>query len=226
MKIVTFNILHCMNYRTKRIDFEGFANEIKGFDADIIGLNEVRGSGPVKDYTDQLKKLSELTALNYYFGKAILVGGTSPYGNGILAKASVNNAVTLPIPDPAVRTGTEGYETRCIIKAEINDYTVIVTHMGLNRDERENAVREILKASPDRRCIIMGDFNCTPDSPELQPLTEKYCCADKNTLTFPSDKPRIKIDYILTSPDIRIKSFGTSAASVSDHLAHFIEIED
>lgn len=226
MKIVTFNILHCMNYRTKRIDFEGFANEIKGFDADIIGLNEVRGSGPVKDYTDQLKMLSGLTDLHYYFGKAILVGGTSPYGNGLMSKSEIKNAVTLQIPDPTEKTGSETYETRCIIKAEISDYTIIVTHMGLNRDERENAVKEILKTAPEKRCIITGDFNCTPDAPELQPLLKKFVCTDKNTLTFPSDNPRIKIDYILTSPDITVKSFDTSEKPVSDHLAHFIEIED
>ncbi len=226
MKIVTFNILHCMNYLTKKIDFEGFSEEIKSFDADIIGLNEVRGKGFIKDYSDQLKRLSMLTGYNYYFGKAISVGGLAPYGNGLLSKNRIDGAVTVRIPDPDKKTGSETYESRSFIKAEIGEYTVIVTHMGLNRDERENAVKAILEAAPDKRCIIMGDFNCTPDAAELTPLLKKYVCADKAAFTFPSDKPRIKIDYILTSEDIKVKSFGTSENIVSDHLAHFIEIED
>ncbi len=226
MKIVTFNILHCMNYLTKKIDFTSFAEEIKGFDADIIGLNEVRGRGFIKDYTDQLKKLSGLTGYDYYFGKAILVEGTSPYGNGLFAKNGIDNALTIRIPDPDKKTGSEMYESRCIIKANIGKYTVIVTHMGLNPDERENAVKAILKNAPDKNCIIMGDFNCTPDSPELRPLLEKYASADTKAFTFPSYNPRIKIDYILTSKDITVKSFGTSEKILSDHLAHFIEIED
>ena len=41
-------------------------------------------------------------------------------------------------------------------------YTFIVTHMGLNKDERENAVKTILSIAPEERCIIMGDFNDSP----------------------------------------------------------------
>ncbi len=226
MKIVSFNILHCMNYLTKKIDFPLFAEEINSFDADIIGLNEVRGRGFIKDYSDQLKKLSSLTGLNFYFGKAISVGGLAPYGNGLMAKGEIKDAVTVKIPDPKKKTGSEMYESRCIIKALVGKYTVIVTHMGLNRDERENAVKTILENAPHERCIIMGDFNCTPDAPEIRPLTEKFRCVDTEAPTFPSDKPRIKIDYILLSKDIKIKNHGVSHRVVSDHLAHFVEIED
>lgn len=226
MKIMTFNILHCMNYITKKIDFKEFAKEIKECDADIIGLNEVRSKGFIKDYSDQLKKLSELTGYNYYFGKAISVGGLAPYGNGLMAKDEIASPETVKIPDPTKKTGTEMYESRCVIKAKFRDYTVIVTHMGLNRDERENAVKTILSLAEEKKCIIMGDFNCTPDAEELKPLFDKFICSDTDTLTFPSDKPRIKIDYIFVSKDIKIKSVMTSENIVSDHLYHAIEIED
>lgn len=226
MKIMTFNILHCMNYLTKKIDFEKFAEEIKYCDADIIGLNEVRGRGFIKDYSDQLKKLSALTGLNFYFGKAISVMGLAPYGNGLMAKSEIISPKTVKIPDPEKKNGSEMYETRCIIKAQVKDFTVIVTHMGLNTDERESAVKTILGIAPDEKCIIMGDFNCTPDAEELKPLFNKFICSDTETLTFPSDKPRIKIDYIFVSKDIKIKSVKTSETVVSDHLYHLVEIED
>ena len=98
--------------------------------------------------------------------------------------------------------------------------------MGLNKDERENAVKTILSIAPEEKCIIMGDFNCTPDSEELKPLFGKYNCSDTETFTFPSDKPRVKIDYIFTSPDIEIVDRGTTTDVVSDHLGQWIEIKE
>lgn len=229
MKIMTFNILHCMNYKTKKICFEDFSREILSQGADFVGLNEVRGRGFLKDYTAQAKKLGALTGMNYYFGKAINVMGAAPYGNAFLSKYPVISAETVKIPDPSPKTGTEMYESRAIIKAVIDageKYTVLVTHMGLNVDERENAVKTLLSLAPEERCIIMGDFNCTPDAEELKPLFEKYNCSDTEALTFPSDKPRIKIDYIFTSPDIEITDKGTTTDVVSDHLGHWIEIKE
>ncbi len=229
MKIMTFNILHCMNYQTKKISFRDFSREIAETHADFVGLNEVRGKGFLKDYSDQAKKLGTLTNMNYYFGKAITVAGLAPYGNAILSKFPILSAETIKIPDPSPKKGKEMYESRAIIKAEIDageKYTVLVTHMGLNTDERENAIKTLLSVAPDERCIIMGDFNCSPESEELKPVFEKYNCSDTDTLTFPSDNPRVKIDYIFTSPDIKIIDKGTTKNIVSDHLGQWIEIKE
>ncbi len=229
MKIMTFNILHCMNYKTKKISFQDFSDEILSTGADFVGLNEVRGKGFIKDYTAQAKKLGALTYMNHYFGKAINIMGVAPYGNAFLSKYPILSAETVKIPDPSPKTGKEMYESRAIIKTVIDageKYTILVTHMGLNIDERENAVKTLLSLAPEERCIIMGDFNCTPESEELKPVFEKYNCSDTETLTFPSDKPRIKIDYIFTSPDIEIIGKGTTENIVSDHLGQWIEIKE
>ena len=229
MKIMTFNILHCMDYLSKKIDFGKFAAEITSSGADITGLNEVRGAGLLAGYTAQAKKLGKLTGMNHYFGKAINVAGVAPYGNGLLSKYPIESVETVKIPDPVKKTGDSMYESRAIIKAVINagkKYTVLVTHMGLNLDERENAVSTLLSLATEERCIIMGDFNCTPESEELKPLFEKYNCSDTDAFTFPSDKPRIKIDYIFTSKDIEVISKGTSSNIVSDHFAQWIEIKE
>lgn len=226
MKIATFNVLHFMNFLTKEIDFRAFSDEILSFDADIVGLNEVRGKGFIKGYTDQAGKISALTGMNSYFGKAFSVRGLAPYGNALLSKDRIEDAKTIKIPDPEKKTGDKMYEPRCIIKAKCSGYNIFVTHMGLNSDERENAVKKLLEIAPDEKCIILGDFNCTPDSKEIKPLFQRFCCSDINDLTFPSEAPNIKIDYIFFSKDIKIKSCGTSRNIVSDHLAQWIEIEE
>lgn len=229
MKIMSFNTLHCMDYKTKEIDFGKFADEILLSEASFVGLNEIRGKGFLKGYTAQAKKLSRLTGMNYYFGEAIRVKGLAPYGNAFLSRFPILSAETVKIPDPDKKTGQEKYESRCIIKAKVHmgeEYTLLITHMGLNKDERENAVKLLLSLAEKEKCIIMGDFNCTPEKEELKPLYKDFVSRGTDKFTFPSDKPDRKIDYIFTSKDIEVISEGVTENVISDHLAVWIEIKE
>ena len=61
-----------INYIERKIDFEIMAKAIKECDADIVGLNEMRGQGTGYGYTAQTEALAELTGMKYYyFAKAI-----------------------------------------------------------------------------------------------------------------------------------------------------------
>lgn len=231
MKIMTFNTQHCLNYITKKIDFEIMADAIKKCGADIVGLNEMRSKGTDPEYENQTKILAELTGLNnYYFAKAIDLNGSNPYGNAFLSKYKITKCETILIPDPNPKTGTGYYETRCILKAELeNSLTVMVVHFGLNNDEQLNAVQTIMNNLEDEKCILMGDFNVTPNDEILQPIRNKLNdAADKfsEALTsFPSDNPDIKIDYIFTTPDIEIVSADIPNIVASDHRPHTADIE-
>ena len=230
MKIMTFNTQHCLNYLEQKIDFPLMAKTITDLGADIIGLNEMRGAGEHPEYTAQTETLSALTGIeNYYFAKAIDVGGVNPYGNGLLSKIPFASVETVPIPDPVSKTGGRSYETRCLLKAKLqNGFTVLVTHFGLNPDEQENAVTTVLKHLTDEKCILMGDFNVTPDNPVLAPIRARM----KDTadafpaplLSFPSDQPEIKIDYVFVSPDVEVLSADIPAAVASDHRPHTADI--
>jgi len=102
MKIMSFNTQHCLGYIEKKIDFDLMAKTICESGADIIGLNEMRGEGEIADYTDQTGKLSMLTGINnYYFAKAIDVGGkNAPYGNALLSKYTIESAETIKCRTP------------------------------------------------------------------------------------------------------------------------------
>ena len=75
----------------------------------------------------------------------------------------------------------------------------------------------------------MGDFNVTPDNPVLNPIKEKLKDAGmgfcENTPTFPSDNPKIKIDYIFVSSDIEVKHAEIPEKIASDHRVHTAEIK-
>lgn len=74
----------------------------------------------------------------------------------------------------------------------------------------------------------MGDFNVTPDSELLKPIYEKMVDTatlfNGEKLSWPSDKPTMKIDYIFVSPDIKIVSADIPEIVASDHRYHIAEI--
>jgi endonuclease/exonuclease/phosphatase family metal-dependent hydrolase len=75
----------------------------------------------------------------------------------------------------------------------------------------------------------MGDFNMTPDDALLEPIravmndTETYMIG--NRMTFPSDAPDCKIDYIFTSRDASVKTACVPAIVASDHRPIVSKIE-
>ena len=71
IKVMTFNIQHCLDYLNDKIDIDLFVNTIKNVNPDICGLNEVRGEGPLEGYTDQTNALGDGLGYNRYFAKAI-----------------------------------------------------------------------------------------------------------------------------------------------------------
>lgn len=229
MKIMSFNTQHCVNYIEQRVDYDIIAKAIMDCGADIVGLNEMYDEGSI--FGRQTEKLSQLTGLeNHYFGYAIDIPGEGSYGNGFLSRYKILNAETILIPDPSPRKYKGYYETRCILKIKLeNGLTVMVVHFGLNPDEHENAVKTIVENLEPTKCVLMGDFNVEPSNPVLKPIYEKMCdtehlypCPRKS---WPSDKPKMKIDYIFTTPDIEQVSADIPELIASDHRPHLAEIK-
>ena len=232
MKIVSFNTQHCLNYLEQKIDFDLMAKVILDLDADVVGLNEMRGAGADPEYTAQTEALAERTGMYYYFAPAIEVKGHGLYGNAFLSRLPIAQIekVMIPDPDPATREDTPGYETRCVIRAVLeNGVTVLVSHFGLHADEAQNAVQAALSLVKDEKCILMGDFNLPPESPLLLPIRARMKdtadAFDAPKCSWPSDAPRTKIDYIFTSPDARVISADIPPIVASDHRPYFAEIE-
>ena len=232
MKIMTFNTQHCRNYLENKIDFEIMARVIRESGAEIVGLNEIYGEGDVPNFTNQTGTLSILTGLvNHCFAKAIDVGGkNAPYGNAFLSKYPIVEAETIPVPDPEDRVKGHRYESRCLLKVKLScGLTVLVIHFGLNPDEQINVVATVVQHLENERCLLMGDFNVTPDDAVLSPIRERMKDTaelfDTEKLSYPSDVPDRKIDYIFVSPDIEVLSADILAIVASDHRPHVAEIE-
>ena len=230
MKIMSFNTQHCRSYTTLKIDYQVMADAILQCGADLVGLNEMRGQGEAEGYEPQMEILSGLTGMKHaYIAEAIQVNGRNPYGIVLLSRWKIESARTYLVPDPVNGNGPFCYETRCLLKAKLeNGLTVLVIHFGLNPDEQENAVRTVLEHLEKQRCILMGDFNVLPDDPVLAPIRARMKDAAQAfpspRLSFPSDQPDRKIDYIFVSPDIEVVSADIPAIVASDHRPHVAQI--
>ena len=89
-------------------------------------------------------------------------------------------------------------------------------------------VATLLAYAPATRTIIAGDFNLPPRGLAFRRLTSRYrdtfSCGLGLGYTYRSDLPVLRIDHILTSPDLHPITWRTIKSNASDHRAVVAEI--
>jgi endonuclease/exonuclease/phosphatase family metal-dependent hydrolase len=223
MKVMTYNVQHCLCEQTGQIDLCLFARLLLQSGADVIGVNEI--------YEDQARILAEKTDMNLHFAGAIHINGGF-YGNAVLSRLPIVSAGTVPVPDPPEKRYSGYYETRCaancIIAAGRTDVQFVITHFGLNPDEQQNAAETVLSLLRPERSVLMGDLNVTPENPVLIPLRDRLTDAasafEEPLLSFPAHAPDRRIDYIFVSKDITVAAADIPAVVASDHRPHTAEL--
>lgn len=233
MKIMTFNIQSGRRFPEHEIiDLDFCAKVIEKYNPDFLGINEINIG---ETFGNQPAELAKKLGYSYFgFCPALCLFGNS-YANAFLSKHPIKNVETIIIPDPQIKDEDAYYETRCVAKTTIDvngkDFTFLVTHMGLANSEKQNAVDtvcKILGANP-KNSILMGDFNMTPDDKRLdciRKIMRDTADYEKDAfLSWPADKPEVKLDYIFASPDILTKNPRVIPEIGSDHRAYMCEIE-
>lgn len=250
IKIATYNICHGLNYENAvsgdrkflKIDLKSTADTIVSTDAEIVSLNEVYGKGPL-ELDHQEKKLADYASFKYSkFAKAITIdkiGIEMHYGNALISKHPIVSFKAVPVPAPEKSKRRENetslYEDRNILVSLLNvnntAITVINTHFGLNLQEQENMVAELIKIINECKTpvILMGDFNTTPHTKVLAPLYEKLKSAadecDADDFTFATYKPHQTIDYIFVSKEVKVIDYAVVKSRVSDHFPCVATVE-
>ena len=240
LRVMTYNILHGMDYplwlteKRAEIDLSGTAGTIREVGADICALNEVRGAGLTAEYTAQADAIGGYLGFHHVFGRSIYVGGTEPYGNGLVSRYPIASSEVIPILDPIVDGRVpDGVESRSVLRctfdfAHDRHLTVLATHFGLTQAERENAAalcRKSLEAETDPT-VLLGDFNTTPDEEILLQLRRDYCSVgDFHRCTFPAEAPAERIDYIFFNRKVTLLRCGIGSESASDHLPVWADIQ-
>ena len=174
---------------------------------------------------DQTAELGRLTGMHAVFGKAMDYAG-GQYGEAILSRWPLQEIKVHPLPAP------ENCEPRCALAARVqlgpNGPTAVFAGTHLEHADRPVRLCQAGKLSPilalDNRLptILAGDLNAVPGSPPINVLLAHwaFAAADDPQPTFPSQEPRVKLDYVFYRPSASWKVIDVQVVDeqvASDH---------
>ena len=191
---------------------------------DVVVLQEVVRGWVIDGQHDVLSVLAERLGMQYVWQGNI----GDLYGNAILTRMPITDVRRVSyVKEPAVR-----HQQRGALLARISGVLIIVTHLDEHADSsdvRQRQVRELLRAwdgaSP---AVIAGDLNAEPASLELDLLAQSGFSdlalqAGTDEGTFPSEKPKKRIDYIW-GIGVSGSQAHTVASTASDHRAVVVNV--
>lgn len=245
MRVMTYN-LHGGIGMDGNYDLERIAGTIEGADADIVGLQEVDVRwGERSRFEHMADSLASRLGMSVYFAPIYSQPPSEnrdherQFGVALLSRLPILKAVNHKLTRLSTQDAATGPEPapgllEAVISASDRQLRVYVTHLDYRTDPkiRMTQIREMLDIAgahtgPD---LVLGDFNARPDAPELAPLFQAYrdswtAVRTDEGYTFPADKPDRKIDYILTSTDLRIMRTNTIPGTASDHWPVVVDFE-
>lgn len=232
VKILSFNIYHGATTRGD-YDLDAIARVIIDVDPDLVALQEVDYKTKRSGNIDLATELGKRTKMAPLFGRAMYYDG-GEYGEGILSKYSFISTRNVPLPY------TPGNEPRTALEAVVvlssgDTITFVGTHFDhLNpesdRIAQAEKINEVFAPGP-YPAVLAGDLNAQPGSNPINILGEIWSASyDKNNPepTFPSDDPRIKIDYVMHLPTKRWETLDTKVicdSIASDHCAYLVTLK-
>jgi endonuclease/exonuclease/phosphatase family metal-dependent hydrolase len=229
---MTFNIHHAVG-TDDVLSPERIAQVIKKSGADVVGLEEVDNHYSERsDWADQAAVLSRLTGFHVTFGANIDQAPPAgskhriQYGTAILSRYPIVASKNIHLD------GSPGEEQRGLLSATLNVHGKKVsfntTHTSASsQHDRLSQSQQILGLIDDADpAILVGDLNAEPDDPEVQALTSVYtdtwtAAGDGGAgLTYPSEGPTKRIDFVLTTGAVEPLSSRVvdDTPEASDHL--------
>ena len=192
---------------------------------DIVGLQEADPGSLRSGFTNQTHYLAEQGRFDYWSHQPNRnVGRVASSANGLLSRLEPVEVSDHALPG---RIGGRG-----VLLARFGDgdqgLVVAVAHLSLGSNSRRAQlafIAELLAEHP--HAVLMGDFNCVPDRPEMELLYNHtylrppaFCVP-----TFPSWRPQRAIDHILVSEKLAFADARAIPAAFSDHLALAMSID-
>ncbi len=210
LRVLSYNIHHGAGMDGK-IDLTRIADVIKKAEADLVALQEVDVKTTRVRGVDQAGELAKLTGLHHLFGKAIDFAG-GDYGQAVLSRWPIEKSHIHRLP--AIKGESErriALETTVPIPGIPQPLRFITTHLDHVADNTDRLVQckklnEIFAAEDDLTpTLLAGDMNAQPHAEEMKLIAAKWSSAAaapgmKGEPTYPSDKPRVQIDYVLLRP--------------------------
>jgi endonuclease/exonuclease/phosphatase family metal-dependent hydrolase len=232
LRVMTYNI-HVGVGMDKKLDLKRIAAVIRQQDPDLVGLQEVDRDVERTQRIDEIAELAKLTHMEYAFAYNLHYQG-GQYGVAVLSRFPIMAI------DHRRYGNTREKERRGFIRVEVdmNGHTLnfVTTHLDYQyEDGRIFEARQLLQALAGIKgpLVVVGDFNDLPGAEAHQIMTFQFrdawveSGAQGEGLSYPSDKPAKRIDYIFYRATDRIRAGRAWAINTlaSDHLPLMAELE-
>ena len=234
LTVMTYNIYHAESAsKPENSTLKEIAEFISAQNPDFVALQEVDSTTTrlaeinSRRFFSLADSLAKLTQMIGYFGKAIDFQGGG-YGLAILSKKA-GDVRKVKLPNP------QSGEPRVLLKlyAKTNSGRPIIfagTHLDHQYKQNRLAQAEAignLFADQQESVILAGDFNFEPNSMGYDIMQESWLDATQffsekvqPALTYPSENPEKRIDYIWLSKNVKwqVLRYETADVGYSDHL--------
>lgn len=192
---------------------------------DIVGLNESDPGSLRSGFTNQTHYLAQRAGFDYWSHQPNRrVGNVASSANGLLSKLEPREVVDHPLPGRISGRGV----LIAHYGSDDDGLTIAVAHLSLGATSRGSQLAFIAELLHDHpHAVLMGDFNCPADRPEMQALFRNTRLQPPTTspLTFPSWRPQRAIDHILLGDGLNFVGARALPAAQSDHLALSLELD-
>lgn len=236
IRLLTFNIHHGKGL-DRKVNLQRISHVIKSVNADVIGINEVdKNFSNRSNYVDQTQWLADELQFHCVFGPAITITekgkqGIRQYGNALLSRFPIIHTQNYPFDFlPSVIEDRALLETD--IKIDSKRIRFFVTHLSfapfIHKKQTEYIISKVKESK--HMSVLLGDWNMRPHSKSWRKVTAQLKDANAGrgcNYTFPSRRPKLRLDYIFVSKDVNVLEAHpvTFDVSASDHLAYQAVIE-
>jgi len=227
VRVVTFNIHHGTVGSRGPVDVDQLAEVCGGFDADVIGLQEVDLLTERTGRCDLPGHVARALGMDHVFGRSIREPG-GWYGNALLVRGEVRTWRTHRLPRLPRWKLTQERRTLLLAHAHVAgvDLAVGVTHLAVPRAIGLHQLRRLadLVVDAPRPLVVVGDLNRAPQ--DVAPLAgwAGLSVVDHDK-THPVAAPRLRIDHVLHSPELSVAGVEVRATPMSDHRALLVDLE-
>lgn len=119
---------------------------------------------------------------------------------------------------------------RLVIELELDDVAVFLVHLSLKYRHRHFQLRHLyeLVSRCHKPVIVAGDFNTFWGADEIFLFMKAAGLVSANSAnlpTYPTNAPKLELDFILCSQSIRINNFEIPRVPYSDHLPLICDFE-
>ena len=175
------------------------AAAVASLHADVVALQEVDRRTVRTWFVDQAALAGRRSGTVALFGAARGFGPGGRYGNALLVRGRVLDQVVHPLGGPG--EPRVALIARVVVRA--TELTVVSTHLQNRRGDAPSAAPAQLEELVDvlstwpTPWALMGDLNLRADT--VAPILERAGLRPLHSApTYPSDAPRIRIDWIAT----------------------------